>query len=85
MNAHVCLCFLYALFICIYQKVIDSFFLCMQDSVIKAFGDLNMHTMKRGEVLQLERKGYYIIDRAFDPEHPEMPIVLFDIPSGRSK
>ena len=35
--------------------------------------------------LQLERKGYFIIDRPFQPDAPAQPMVLFDIPDGRAK
>jgi glutamyl-tRNA synthetase len=34
---------------------------------------------------QLERKGYYIVDRPFDPTQPQQPLILFNIPDGRAK
>lgn len=36
-------------------------------------------------VLQLERKGYFIVDVPFNPEQPQQPMVLFNIPDGRAK
>ena len=48
-----------------------------------ACGDSNMRSLKKGEVLQLERKGYFIVDKAF--ESPSSPMVLFAIPDGRTK
>lgn len=41
-----------------------------------------MRSLKKGEVLQLERKGYYIVDQALDSGSS---LVLFNIPDGRSK
>lgn len=35
--------------------------------------------------LQLERKGYFIVDVPFNPEQPQQPMVLFNIPDGRAK
>ena len=48
-------------------------------------GDTNLRTASQGDIIQLERRGYYIIDVAFDPENPQNPMVLFNIPDGRSK
>lgn len=53
--------------------------------MIPALGDVNMRNLQKGDVLQLERKGYYIVDVPFDPQQPLQPIVLFNIPDGRSK
>ena len=44
-----------------------------------------MRSLKQGEVIQLERKGYFTVDRAFDPAAPEQPVVLLNIPDGRAK
>lgn len=53
--------------------------------VVPALGDANMKGLAKGEILQLERKGYYIVDVPYDPQQPGKPIVLFNIPDGRSK
>ncbi|XP_076950394.1 glutamate--tRNA ligase, cytoplasmic-like [Bidens hawaiensis] len=48
---------------------------------IAAFGDANMRNLKRGDILQLERKGYFRCDVPFI--RPSKPIVLYSIPDGR--
>ncbi|KAJ0097169.1 hypothetical protein Patl1_27669 [Pistacia atlantica] len=48
-----------------------------------AIGDCNMQNLKRGEILQLERKGYYRCDVPFT--RPSKPVVLFAIPDGRQQ
>lgn len=48
-----------------------------------AIGDSNMRNLKRGEILQLERKGYFRCDVPF--LRSSKPIVLFAIPDGRQQ
>ncbi|KAJ0800642.1 putative glutamate--tRNA ligase [Helianthus annuus] len=48
---------------------------------IAALGDANMRNLKRGDILQLERKGYFRCDVPFI--RPGKPIVLYSIPDGR--
>ncbi|KAK4282668.1 hypothetical protein QN277_014015 [Acacia crassicarpa] len=48
-----------------------------------AYGDSNMRNLKRGEILQLERKGYFRCDVPF--LRPSKPIVLYAIPDGRQQ
>lgn len=48
-------------------------------------GDPNMRTLQKGEVLQLERKGYYVVDEPYGVKGPGRPMVLFAIPDGRAK
>uniref|UniRef100_A0A453EQD6 glutamate--tRNA ligase n=1 Tax=Aegilops tauschii subsp. strangulata TaxID=200361 RepID=A0A453EQD6_AEGTS len=48
-----------------------------------ALGDPNMRNVKKGEVIQLERKGYYRCDVPFI--RSSKPIMLFAIPDGRQK
>lgn len=55
----------------------------MQKSVSEAYGDLNMRSLAKGDVIQLERKGYWIVDVAPDAKDPQQPAVLLDIPDGR--
>jgi glutamyl-tRNA synthetase len=50
-----------------------------------AVGDVNMGALKKGEVLQLERKGYYIVDAPAGSSGPGSPAVLLSIPDGRTK
>ncbi|XP_008237432.1 PREDICTED: glutamate--tRNA ligase, cytoplasmic-like [Prunus mume] len=46
-----------------------------------ALGDCNMRNLKRGDILQLERKGYFRCDVPYI--RPSKPIVLFAIPDGK--
>ena len=48
---------------------------------IAAVGDSNMRNLKVGDILQLERKGYFRCDAPF--VRPSKPIVLYAIPDGR--
>ncbi|CAO2174032.1 unnamed protein product [Urochloa humidicola] len=48
-----------------------------------ALGDPNMRNVKQGEIIQLERKGYYRCDVPFF--RSSKPIVLFAIPDGRQQ
>ncbi|XVE68500.1 hypothetical protein DITRI_Ditri09bG0072900 [Diplodiscus trichospermus] len=48
-----------------------------------AVGDSNMRNLKQGEILQLERKGYFRCDVPF--VRPSKPVVLFAIPDGRQQ
>lgn len=50
---------------------------------IAAFGDSNMRNLKQGDILQLERKGYFRCDVPF--VRPSKPMVLFAIPDGRQQ
>lgn len=48
-----------------------------------ALGDPNMRNLNKGDIIQLERKGYFIVDKPLIS--PGAPIVLFNIPDGRQK
>ncbi|KAK9829157.1 hypothetical protein WJX72_004236 [[Myrmecia] bisecta] len=64
----------------------DDFEACVNDVTkweTAALGDANMRNLQRGEVIQLERKGYYIVDQPL--VRPSKPVVLFAIPDGRTK
>jgi len=50
---------------------------------IEAMGDQNMRVLSKGDIIQLERKGYFIVDRPFWKS--TMPMILFNIPDGRMK
>ncbi|KAM7486673.1 hypothetical protein LguiA_002682 [Lonicera macranthoides] len=50
---------------------------------VAALGDSNMRNLKRNEILQLERKGYFRCDVPF--LRPSKPIVLYAIPDGRQQ
>jgi len=42
-----------------------------------------MRTFQKGDILQLERKGYFIVDEPLTK--PGKAMVLFAIPDGRGK
>lgn len=44
--------------------------------------DSNLKTMKQGDKLQFERRGYFIIDKV---GNDETPYTLIAIPEGRTK
>jgi len=47
------------------------------------FGDQNMRLVKKGDILQLNRKGYYVCDRPYISE--AAPLILLQVPDGRQK
>ena len=47
----------------------------------EALGDSNMRSLQKGDVIQLERKGYYIVDRPY--LRPGKSMLLLNIPDGR--
>lgn len=48
-----------------------------------AVGDQGLRNCEEGQILQLERRGYYRVDRPY--LGPDRPLVLFMIPDGKSK
>ncbi|EAZ51461.1 glutamate--tRNA ligase, partial [Cryptosporidium parvum Iowa II] len=50
-----------------------------------AFCDPLIKDLKSGDRLQLERRGYFIVDKPFCSDKPEEPIILIKIPDGKSK
>ena len=56
---------------------------CLQRWEWQALGDANMRLLQKGVVVQLERKGYFIVDEAL--VRTGKPMVLFAIPDGRHK
>lgn len=49
----------------------------------KAIGDPLLKTLARGEKLQLERRGYFIVDKPAFPQGE--PMILIKIPDGKAK
>jgi glutamyl-tRNA synthetase len=50
---------------------------------VAAVGDSNLRNLKKGEIIQLERKGYFICDVPYF--RSSKPIVLITIPDGRQR
>eukprot|EP00771_Trimastix_marina_P003710 gnl/Trimastix_PCT/506.p2 GENE.gnl/Trimastix_PCT/506~~gnl/Trimastix_PCT/506.p2 ORF type:complete len:734 (-),score=291.67 gnl/Trimastix_PCT/506:135-2282(-) len=48
---------------------------------VEVLGDPNLRTLPEGTILQLERRGYYYLDRPY--LRPDRPVVLHLIPDGR--
>mmetsp|Transcript_3500 Transcript_3500/g.3862 ORF Transcript_3500/g.3862 Transcript_3500/m.3862 type:complete len:650 (-) Transcript_3500:109-2058(-) len=47
-------------------------------------GDVGLRNLKKGEVIQLERRGYYRVDEPY-VGNDRKPLVLFMVPDGKSK
>ena len=52
-------------------------------------GDPELKSLKKGDIIQLQRKGFYIVDVAYSAESEStdkvQPIILFSIPDGHAK
>lgn len=46
-------------------------------------GDAGLKSLQEHEIIQLERRGYYRVDRPY--LSPDRPLVLYMIPDGKSK
>jgi len=55
------------------------------DSVthVEALGDVNMKTLLLGSIIQFERKGYFRMDRAYNPDTKEAG-EFFLVPDGKT-
>ncbi|KAA8595987.1 hypothetical protein FQN60_011278 [Etheostoma spectabile] len=55
----------------------------------KMLGDPCLKDLKKGDIIQLQRRGFYICDQPYEPVSPnsckESPCVLFYIPDGHTK
>lgn len=55
----------------------------------KMLGDPCLKTLKKGDIIQLQRRGFYICDQPYEPVSPnsckESPCVLLYIPDGHTK
>ncbi|ROT64447.1 ligase [Penaeus vannamei] len=56
---------------------------------VKMVGDDELKNLKVGEIIQLQRKGFFRVDESYKPASlsscQEKPVVLFSIPDGHSK
>ena len=50
----------------------------------QAIGDANLKEVKLGEVIQFERKGYFICDKGYDASKPTEPMHFITIPDGKA-
>ncbi|XP_062275779.1 bifunctional glutamate/proline--tRNA ligase [Scomber scombrus] len=55
----------------------------------KMLGDPCLKTLKKGDIIQLQRRGFYICDQPYEPVSPnsckESPCILIYIPDGHTK
>ncbi|KAM0731770.1 Bifunctional glutamate/proline--tRNA ligase [Formica fusca] len=55
---------------------------------VKMWGEAEMKRVKKGEIIQLQRKGFFICDVPYAPISPyslrEQPVILFHIPDGHT-
>ncbi|XP_054900914.1 bifunctional glutamate/proline--tRNA ligase isoform X2 [Poeciliopsis prolifica] len=55
----------------------------------KMLGDPCLKSLKKGDIIQLQRRGFYICDQPYEPVSPnsckESPCILFYIPDGHTK
>lgn len=61
------------------DDVLEDFVTKTSEYVVDAIGDANLSKVKKGSIIQLERKGYYICDRDF----ADGAIHLIKIPDGK--
>jgi len=62
-----------------FQDFINPNTLAMTD----ALGDPGLKTLQEHDVIQLERRGFYRVDRPYIGE--DKPIILFMVPDGKEK
>lgn len=47
-------------------------------------GDINLRVLQKGDIIQLERRGYYICDSVYlRDDNQNLPLTLIEIPDGR--
>ncbi|XP_067619786.1 bifunctional glutamate/proline--tRNA ligase [Eurosta solidaginis] len=56
---------------------------------VKMFGDPELKKCKKGDIIQLQRRGFFKVDVAYAPPSPfsnaTTPVILFSIPDGHTK
>jgi glutamyl-tRNA synthetase len=60
----------------------ENFISPVSEFITPAIGDANLAELKKGDIIQLERKGFFICD---EPLGVNTPLKLICIPDGRSK
>ncbi|KAI1171082.1 tRNA synthetases class I, catalytic domain-containing protein [Nemania sp. FL0916] len=63
---------------------LDKFLNPTTSTMEKAYCDEGVTKLKKDDIIQLERRGYYRVDKAYN-DGTEKKIVLFCIPSGKNK
>ncbi|XP_055848548.1 bifunctional glutamate/proline--tRNA ligase [Episyrphus balteatus] len=56
---------------------------------VEMLGDPELKKLKKGDIIQLQRRGYFKVDVAYAPPNPisgvTRPVILFSIPDGHTK
>lgn len=56
---------------------------------VEMIGDPELRKCKKGDIIQLQRRGYFKVDRAYAPPSPHTgvasSIVLLEVPDGKEK
>ncbi|XP_066156798.1 bifunctional glutamate/proline--tRNA ligase isoform X2 [Euwallacea fornicatus] len=56
---------------------------------VEVLGDPELKNLKHGDIIQIQRKGFFRVDRAYESPSPfscrAQPVVLFYVPDGSSK
>lgn len=60
----------------------EQFITPVSKFIVPALGDANLASLKKGDIVQLERKGFFICDQEMTVEQP---LQLISIPDGRAK
>lgn len=60
----------------------EDFITPVSEFITPAIGDANLASIKKGDIIQLERKGFFICDQAWTSD---APMKLISIPDGRAK
>ncbi|KAI8871763.1 glutamyl-tRNA synthetase [Ramicandelaber brevisporus] len=63
---------------------LDDFLTPVSEFAVEALVDHAAAELKKGDIIQLERRGYYIVDQAFDAANPATSIKLINIPDGKA-
>lgn len=61
---------------------VDDFLTPVTETITEAYADCNVAELKKDDIMQFDRKGYYRVDRPF---MHGLPAQLFQIPTGKAK
>ena len=82
----------WTLLLSIYRFCFHNFMVTMVSTLQKEYitlGDPMLRSLKKGDIIQLQRRGYYICDAPYMPPSPytftASPCILISIPDGHTK
>ena len=72
-----------------YEVNFTQYFIFGLQVTTEMLGDPLLRQLKKGDIIQLQRRGFFICDEPYRPPSPnsgvESPCVLFNIPDGHTK